>query len=213
MIISFKHRFIYIKNRKVGGTSLERYLIEKLVDKKTDIHTGSIVSHYESNNIKSKDGSDITGHLTIFDISKILKKTLQEILSYFFIFCIERNSYDKCVSAYNFHKTKNNYSFLDFLKTSDITHIPKDWGKYALNKNIIGTVFQYQEFDKTFNDLNFYLNLKNDQLLSLKQFNSYQDKAGYSSKNKKYQEYYNEESKTIVKEIFKEEIYRFKYNF
>ncbi len=42
MIVSFKHRFIYIKNRKVGGTSLERYLIEKLVDKKTDINTALI---------------------------------------------------------------------------------------------------------------------------------------------------------------------------
>ena len=36
MIISVKHRFIFIKTRKVAGSSLEKYLIDKLVDKKTD---------------------------------------------------------------------------------------------------------------------------------------------------------------------------------
>ncbi len=211
MIISFKHRFIYIKNRKVGGTSLERYLIEKLVDKKTDIHTGSIVSNYASNNIKGKDGKEVSGHLSIFEISKILKKPLQDILSYFFVFCIERNSYDKCVSAYHFHKSKNNLSFLEFLKKNERIYIPKDWGMYALNKNIICNILQYADFEEVFKCLNFHLNLTNNTLLSVKEFSNYQDKSNFRPKNDNYQNYYDEETKAIVDDIFKQEIFYFGY--
>ena len=50
MIISVKHKFIFIKTRKVAGSSLEKYLIDKLVDKKTDIHTGTSTNEYSSNN-------------------------------------------------------------------------------------------------------------------------------------------------------------------
>ena len=213
MIVSFKHRFIYIKNRKVGGTSLERYLIEKLVDKKTDINTGSYISGYKSNNIKGKDGKEITGHLSIFDISKILKKPLGDLLSYFFIFCIERNSYDKCVSAYHFHKSKNNTSFNEFIKKRKRVHIPKDWDKYATNKNIIGNVFQYEDFEKVFKNLNFKLNLTSKELLSVEEFIGYQDKSAFRPKNISYKEYYDKETKDIVEEVFKEEIFHFGYKF
>ena len=54
MIISVKHKFIFIKTRKVAGSSLEKYLIDKLVDKKTDIHTGTSTNEYSSNNISRK---------------------------------------------------------------------------------------------------------------------------------------------------------------
>lgn len=213
MIVSFKHRFIYIKNRKVGGTSLERYLIEKLVDKETDINTGSFVNGYASNNIKGKDGKEVSGHLSIFDISKILKKPLQELLSYFYIFCIERNSFDKCVSAYHFHKSKYDLSFTEFLKNAERIYIPKDWGMYAINGNVIGNVFQYENFEKVFNSLNFQLNLTNEKLLSLNEFINYQDKTGFRPKNDSYKKYYDIETKSLVEKIFKDEINQFEYKF
>jgi len=209
LIISFKHKFIFIKNRKVAGTSLEKYLIDKLVDPKLDIHTGSKHDNYSSNNIMMKNGGEVSGHLPIFEISKILKINLENLMSSFFIFSIERNPYDKCVSSYYFHKRDE--SFLDFLKNSNF--IPKDWGKYALNNNIIGHIYFYEEFEKIFKSLNIILNLKNDYLLDFNEFQSYNYKSTYRPKNINYQNIYCKESKKIVENIFKQEINRFNYNF
>lgn len=209
MIISFKHRFIFIKNRKVGGTSLEKYLIDKVLDTKTDINTGSIHDNYPSNNIKKIDGGEVSGHLSIIDISKILKKNLEELMSSFYIFSIERNPFDKCVSSYYFHKKDE--SFLDFLKNSK--YIPKDWNKYTLNNNIIGRIYLYEEFEKIFDSLNVILNLKNNFKLNLEEFKAYNFKSNYRPKNLSYQRHYCEESKNLVKDYFFEELDSFKYEF
>ena len=210
MIISVKHKFIFIKTRKVGGSSLEKYLIDKLVDKKTDIHTGTSTNEYSNNNISRKDGGPISGHLAIIDIAKVLNKSIADLISNFYIFSIERNPYDKCVSSYFFSKN-NKDNFLTFLKYSKT--IPKDWSKYTINNNIIGTVYKYENFNKMFNELNYYLNLKSNNLLNLDEFNNYNLKSNHRPKNESYKKYYNEETKKFVEDNFKNEIYKFGYNF
>ncbi len=92
-------------------------------------------------------------------------------------------------------------------------HIPKDWSKYATNKNIIGNVFQYEDFEKVFKNLNFKLNLTSKELLSVEEFIGYQDKSAFRPKNISYKEYYDKETKDIVEEVFKEEIFHFGYRF
>ena len=210
MIISVKHRFIFIKTRKVGGSSLEKYLIDKLVDKKTDIHTGTSTNEYSNNNIARKDGGSISGHLAIIDIAKILHKNIADLISDFYIFSIERNPYDKCVSSF-FFSQDNKDDFSTFLKYSK--KIPKDWHKYTINNNIIGTVYRYENFGKMFKELNYYLNLKSDSLLNLDEFNNYNLKSNHRPKNESYKKYYNEETRKFVENIFKNEIYKFGYNF
>ena len=210
MIVSVKHRFIYIKNRKVGGSSLEKYLIDKLVDKKTDIHTGTSTNEYSNNNISRNDGGTVSGHLAIIDIAKILNKTIDQLISNFYIFSVERNPYDKCVSSYFFSK-KNNESLLEFLKSTK--NIPTDWGKYTINNNIIGTVYKYENFSKMFDELNFSLNLNSNNLLKFDEFSAYNLKSEHRPKNETYNKYYDEESINFVKDTFKRELVRFGYNF
>ena len=130
-------------------------------------------------------------------------------MSSFYIFSIERNPFDKCVSSYYFHKKDE--SFLDFLKNSKF--IPKDWNKYALNNNIIGRVYLYEEFEKTFESLNTILNLKDNLRLNFEEFKSYNFKSNYRPKNLSYQKHYCEESKNLVKNYFYQELDNFKYFF
>ncbi len=210
MIVSVKHKFIYIKNRKVGGSSLEKYLIDKLVDKKTDIHTGTSTNEYSNNNISRNDGGTVSGHLSIIDIAKILNKTIDQLISNFYIFSIERNPFDKCVSSYFFSKNENE-SFLSYLNSSK--NIPKDWTKYTVNNNVIGTVYKYENFSLIFNDLNYFLNLKSDKFLTLNEFKLYNLKSSYRPKNETYKKQYNPETKKFVEENFKNEIIKFGYKF
>lgn len=209
MIISFKHKFIYVKNRKVGGTSLEKYLIDKLIDPSIDVHTVSKIDNYQSNKIKMTDGQEVSGHISIIDISRILKKNLENLMSEFFIFSIERNPFDKVVSSYHFHKKDED--FLDFIKNTKF--LPKDWNKYALNNNIIGHVYLYEEFEKLFDSLNVILSLNKNNLLNFSEFKSYNLKSNFRPKDTPYQNYYCDESKKFVESYFKQEIERFNYAF
>ena len=209
MIISFKHKFIYVKNRKVGGTSLEKYLIDKLIDPSIDVHTGSKIDNYQSNKIKMTDGQEVSGHISIIDISRILKKNLENLMSEFFIFSIERNPFDKVVSSYHFHKKDED--FLDFIKNTKF--LPKDWNKYALNNNIIGRVYLYEEFEKLFDSLNVILSLNKNNLLNFSEFKYYNLKSNFRPKDTPYQNYYCDESKKFVESYFKQEIERFNYAF
>ena len=209
MIISFKHKFIFVKNRKTGGTSLEKYLIDKLIDPSIDVHTGSKIDNYPSNNIKMTDGREVSGHISIIDISRILKKNLENLMSEFFIFSIERNPFDKVVSSYHFHKKDED--FLDFITNTKF--LPKDWNKYTLNNNIIGHVYLYEEFEKLFDSLNVLLSLNQNNLLNFSEFKSYNLKSNYRPKGTPYQNYYCDESKKFVENYFKQEIERFNYVF
>ena len=89
-------------------------------------------------------------------------------------------------------------SFNEFIKKRKRVHIPKDWDKYATNKNIIGSVFQYEDFEKVFKNLNFQLNLTSKELLSVEEFNGYQDKSAYRPNNISYKEYYDKETNDLI---------------
>lgn len=208
MVISFKHKYIFVKNRKVGGSSFEKYLIDNLFDKKTDINTGSFHDGYHSNNIKLKNGGEVPGHLSILEIGKILKMDLVDMLKSFFIFSIERNPFDKCVSAYFFHKTNN--SFLDFVKKN---RLPCDWHKYTHENKIIGKVYLYEDYKNIFKDLNQNLFLKSNEKLYFKNLKKINYKSHYRPKWASYNKIVCQESKELIQKCFRNEIKTFHYNF
>lgn len=211
MIISFSHNFIYLKNKKVGGTSLEKYLIDKLVNKKTDIHTGTASGEYHQNNIALKGGKDkkVPSHLSIRNISKLLKKDLNYLISNFFIFSVERNPYDKCVSLYNMRKQQYS-SFSDYLQRG---LLPVNWDRYTFENKIVGKVFKYENYYNVFEELNHYLNLDPSKSLSFDEFKNYNLKSQFRPKNDHYRNYYNNQTKTFVETKFIKEIEFFGYKF
>jgi len=210
MIISYSHKFIFIKNRKVGGSSLEKYLIDKLIDKKIDIHTGVKTKEYNANNIMDKNQRQVSGHLPIKLVPIILKSDIKYLIDNFFIFSIERNPYDKCVSSYFFNKEKS-LSFENFLYHKK--NLPTDWKKYTINDQIIGSVFIYGDFNKIFARLNKVLNLNDSTRLSSDEFSKYSLKKGFRPKLDSYQKYYNKRSRKFVDSIFEKEINHFGFKF
>lgn len=101
MIVSHKHRFIFIKTRKTAGTSLEVALSglcgpEDIV---TEVRP-PVPGHIPRNH------SGFSGHNKSSDIKSQLP---DEQWDKYFKFCFERNSYDKSISAYKWRRTQSGF--------------------------------------------------------------------------------------------------------
>lgn len=191
---------------------MEKYLIDKIIDKNIDIHTGVKTKEYNANNIKFKNREQVPGHLPIKSVPIILKKDIKYLIDNFFIFSIERNPYDKCVASYFFNKEKSkSLSFENFLYQKK--NLPIDWRKYTINDKIIGSVFLYGDFNKIFAHLNKVLNLNGNTRLSSDEFSKYSLKKDLRPMVDPYQKYYNERSRNYVESLFEKEINYFKFKF
>jgi hypothetical protein len=132
MFISHKHKFIFIKTTKVAGTSLELYLSK--IGGETDIfppfytkgvaanfrnYTGffnpynELSKKYFSSRVLRKSDikytfSDLLKHVKFFESIpawQLKCRIPKDIWSNYFVFTIERNPWDKCVSRYYHSKS------------------------------------------------------------------------------------------------------------
>ena len=85
MIISHKYKFVFIKTRKTGGSTIEKILRPLLG--KDDVCTGSKRDNTPPLNLPS----GVSGHKA------------KPIPKGYWSFSIERNPWDKVVSSYYFH--------------------------------------------------------------------------------------------------------------
>ena len=136
MIISFKYKFIFIKNYKTAGSSIETYLYNYLT--LNDIAVGTIDFKGINNNYKFEDLS-LFQHFEPFVANKqknkpffthmpawLLKKRLEifenilncekNIFSKFYKFAVIRNPFDLIVSDYHWNNDpsnplRNNHTF------------------------------------------------------------------------------------------------------
>lgn len=227
MIISFKYKYIYIKNKKVSGSTIQLLLRKYLFDNNQDISSGMRLHDHE---IKNKQNIDLSlfeqknfphtldQHGGFQIIEKILHKDIFDIKDNFFIFCNERNSFDKTVSAFEFARKKTGSdgytkkfpeistlnSFFNFHKL-----IPTDWHRYCKNNVIMPhKIFQYDALFEQVDFLNdfFGVNINKEDLNNVKL------KSGYRSK-KDYHDYYTNDEVLKVNKFFKNEIKYFKYNY
>lgn len=120
VLISFIHNFIYIKNRKVAGTSVENVFQKYCVS--PDLSNQLIQSDMLENVIISKQGiignrshkkTKWTQHKKAVDIKKDIG---DEKFNKYFKFCVIRNPWDMVVSYYH-HSDKRNTNFTTFVKT------------------------------------------------------------------------------------------------
>ena len=226
MIISFKHKYIFIKNRKVAGSSIQYILKKYLFDFDKDVSSLSRLHDHElqnSNDFNQKYLDNINidpnfnQHSSLIEICDYLKINLQEARDNFFIFCIERNSYDKAVSSYEFSRKKKNpdgtlkcpylKNFIDMFDYPKL--IPSDWNNYSKNTQIfVDQIYQFDQLTNLIYDLNKRFNNKiPDQELSKIKL-----KSGYREFNQ-HQRYYTNETKNAVNYFFQKEIQHFNYKF
>jgi len=123
VIISHKHKFIFIKTRKTAGSSIEHFLSKYLGP--DDICTGSDVDKTPRLNAPHKKG-----HI---DYKWIMNNYKDEWNNYY-KFAVERNPWDKMISYFYWHKNDNN-SFEEFCLHNTIQY--NCWFRYAENNNVM----------------------------------------------------------------------------
>jgi hypothetical protein len=131
MIISHKHKFIFIKTRKTAGSSIEHYLSKYLGP--DDICTGSDIDNTPRLNAPHRKG-----HI---DYRWVAKKFPYEWRNYY-KFAIDRNPWTKMISYFHWHRRAKG-SFEDFCLED--TKQYDCWFRYADDIVQVDRVMRYED--------------------------------------------------------------------
>ncbi|MEO0438145.1 MAG: sulfotransferase family 2 domain-containing protein [Pseudomonadota bacterium] len=229
MIISHKHKFIFVKTHKTAGSSLEVALAR-------ECGSGDIVSHMEDNIAsglpRNFGPSSVLGGP--YNRSKWLRKVVHrhssllgafyyehmpatrirdlvgnDIWSSYFTFCFERNPWDKVVSYYLWKKEGQRKKQLPFERyVLEKPHrLPIDSKLYCDKQQIIvDKVFEFRELGAALEELRKTLGLSIPEPLP-------REKAGVASERKPYADYYSERTKQRIGALFASEIALMDYRF
>lgn len=205
MIISHKHKFIFIKNMKVAGTSIETFLSQHCGpgDIVTPVHP-EVEGHVPRNH---------EGHCT-HDGAETIKKHLGEVRwRDYFKFCVERNPWDKTISYY--HMTKHDNAtdwgkrlptFDEFIEAGDF---PVDYHRYTDSAGaiMVDRVLRYEDLGRGLAEVFAMIGIPFSGDLGVKA------KSEFRDDHRPYQEVYSKEQATAVSKAFSREIERFGYSF
>ncbi|MEO0607047.1 MAG: hypothetical protein AAFY82_02370 [Pseudomonadota bacterium] len=105
MIVSHKHKFIFIKTKKTSGTSVEVDLNRVLGpdDVATPIMP-PVAGHQPQNFAFKKFGFIPKRFANHMPAAKVKKLVGDQVFNDYFVFCIEREPVDKCISYYSMLK-------------------------------------------------------------------------------------------------------------
>lgn len=204
MIISHKHKFIFIHIPKTGGTSVQEALKPFLADSDIYINDPRHVKNFHK-------------HSTA---AEVRKEVGEEVWNSYFKFAFVRNPWDAVVSLYHWWLREDNMvkyasvrfdrirgypNFIDFVN-SEKDFIPLDkQKKWVTDKNgemIVDFIGSYENLQ---NDLNFIFNKLGFSNLNLKRLNK--------SSHLHYSEYYDLSAKKRIEKFFEEDIKLFGYTF
>lgn len=159
MIVSFKHRFIFIKTRKTAGTSIEIALSKYCGP--DDILTPF---RPEDERIRTKLGyrgpqnyreADFFNHM---HASQVRERLDRPVWDSFFKFCFERNPWDKAISLY-YWRYRSFRQFPGLLRLAgrginqvmvpSITRMVSAYDMYSINGEVaVDFIGQYERLDQ-----------------------------------------------------------------
>lgn len=195
MIISHKHKYIFIKTKKTAGSSLEHILM-----KYSDI--GDVCSGNQKEGTP-KQNTNLQMHISADKIKKYYPLEWQS----YFKFTIDRNPWDYYVSQFYWKmatKTRRaKRGFDKFVKATKNRRI--NWHLYTINNTVVvDKVFKYETLHEEL--LNQDLIPYNGELKNVKLKSDIR-------KNTSYRYMYNEETKEIIRQHCKHMIDYLDYQF
>ena len=232
MIISHKHKFIFIKTAKTGGSTIENILEEHLGDK--DVLSGS--GYHDVNNEKIRythkqnfirfDYPSVLGGYSHVPASFLYKKYFKgKRPKDYFVFTIERNSYDKAISHWWWHQhTKRFYKrqrptgvtlrqhLTNLLDSHHAHNHLSCWWRYTEPPSFenfnVDKIYQYHEWTNMWKDLaiRFDLNIDMEKTKTVR----------FKDSKKPFEHYshaYIGNEQELVDQLCEQEIKYFDYKF
>lgn len=203
MIISHKHKFIFLHCKKTGGTSVDISL-SRYCDK-NDIITPF---RKEDENIREKFGvyaqnykignNSLHGHIPSRELKSIIG---EDIWNSYYKFCFDRNPWDKVVSMYYFQLGRSrNYFTFDQYMDSGRYRTAYNYPIYTLNSApVVDYLGKYETLESDLKTICKNIGLQFDGWLP-------NAKGEFRKNRQHYSTHYNEHQKEIIENYFKKEI-------
>lgn len=189
-MISYNNKFIFIHINKTAGSSIESslkdYGLKKIPVNKSDFPHSQ---HFNYSDYEKYLGEDLLEYHKF----TVVRNPWDRVVSYFFNGAITNglNFNEWIIDRYK------NYNFVDYNRM----YQPCISWLDLKNLNQIN-ILKFENLDKDFKNLCNILNIN----VSLKKINT-------NNSRTKYQDYYNEQTKNIIFNFFKEDIKYFNYEF
>lgn len=227
MIVSHRHKFIFLKTEKTGGTSLEIALAAfcgpgdivtgGTLDpgnriRKARNHRLGLGRHVELPAAIRHALPSISGYYAHMPAAKLRAMVGEEVWRSYFKFAVERNPWDRQVSNY-FHRRRGEGSRDDFdrylsLPHRVLHHVRLDnWGIYATGGAIaVDAVLRYEQLEEETAAVCRKLGLAGSLALP-------QARAGFRPEGPGYRDYYTDRGRDLVGRWYRNEIEAFGYAF
>lgn len=228
MIISHKHRFIFIKTRKTAGTSIEIALsahcgdadvLSPLNDKDEHLRqdfAGRAAQNYRLaasqwtrqewlKAVKAKKPFGFYNHMPAVEIKQHVSP---QIWNEYYKFTVERNPFDKVVSLFFWRGGFEKYPTLkEFILDGGLSKMDS-YDMYSINKLVaVDKVFRFEEMGDMASELSSRFGIE-----PALDFSAVKAKGGIRKKQS-YQDLYDEETKAMVQQAFAREIQLLGYHF
>lgn len=209
MLISHRYKFIYIKNRKVAGTSIEAFFERYCLSPEQEIthaskheRTAYISSHGIIGSRQTKSRGKWFGHLPASAIQTYIGK---KAFNRYYKFCVVRNPWDKVVSHYRSRGTK----YKERISFEQHVHITKnlDWWIYTINNTPVCNFYiRFENLEEGIRKVTKKLGISNYIKYSLPTYKQRLEKVDYKI-------FYTQKTQNIVARQYKDEIKLFSYTF
>jgi hypothetical protein len=228
MILSHKHKFIFIKTAKTAGTSIEVFLSRHCAP--TDIVTPiapPVEGHQPRNygglinplpeilqrpdKIFSALRHSITSRQKFYNhmpAYEVRNRVPADVWNSYFKFCVERNPWDKALSHYHMHAAREGGA-LSLDEYFARGRFPINYFRYTdrPGKVIVDRIVRYENLLAELGEVFSQLNIPFDGSLRVAA------KSEYRTDRRPYQEVFNEDQRKIVEKAFAKEIELYGYRF
>jgi len=230
MIISHRHKFIFLKTEKTAGTSIEIALSKYCGDK--DVITPISLEDEQIRRqlgypgpqncyaplrsysfrdlrklvLKNKRKLLFYNHISAYNVKKIIG---EEIWSSYYKFCVERNPWDKIISHYYWcHKGDERPLICDFIKSDKVTNLQKiGYNTYTIDGEIaVDKICLFENLQEDLEQVRIKLGLSEQLYLP-------RAKSNYRKDKRNYRDILNPQEKDAIADIFSKEIGIFDYRF
>jgi Sulfotransferase family len=202
MILSHKHKFIFVKTFKTAGTSIEIFLSQHCGQ--LDIVT-PILPEVESHTPRNHEG--YYNHMPAFEIRDRIDPN---IWNSYFKFCVERNPWEKTLSWYYMKKFREDKELTLDRYLAGNKDFPINYQKYTepnSPKIIVDRVLQYENLIEHLGKVFHELGIPFQGSLGVSA------KSEYRTDRRHYREVFTPEQSKRVAYLYRHEIFLHGYKF
>jgi hypothetical protein len=210
VIVSHKHRFVFIKTRKTGGTATQIALsrltgpndvVTPILDPRDEPH----LAGYEARNFEGTKGANGEEHLSAAETIRFVGTDVWET---YLTFAVERHSWDKAVSLYFYNTSRRAVRppFRDWLRDIDWWRLSNVHHYTVDGTVVVDRMLRYESLQDDLDDVCRRLGVPPVDLPRVK--------IDYRpAETRDYRVMYDDESVQIVADVCRREIELFGYVF